>query len=277
MISTVLPLPIGNALRLFLEPPAGSLEWRILRKGGDTFTDESDSSAVVAYQGSEKVVLDAQALQNGIAAFYRSFYWDGLAWSPSATARGTPNASYQDFSPDVLSIVRDRLDAGLQVEIARGALLPTAGSIDVLNAPPVFDDTRWPVVTVHLLTQQPGERAIGEEFASDAFDPISGNWMENEGWLSRVQLAVIGWSLNPDERIELRKALLRLVVGNLSVFDSNGMVQIEFSQQDVDAISGEFPAPVYQTVGTFTCMAPVVVGDEVDPITDVTASGTSTH
>jgi hypothetical protein len=278
MISTVLPLPVGNALRLFLEPPAGSLEWRILRKGTDTFTDQNDPNAVVAYQGTEPVVLDAQALQNGVLTYYRAFYWNGSAWLVSATASGTPNPTYQDFSPDVLSIVRDRIDAGLQVEVARGALSPASGSISVLSAPPVFEDTRWPVVTVHLLSEQPAERMLGEMFTDDVFDPVSGTGIESEGWLARTQLSIVGWTQNPDERIALRQALRRLLVMNLPVFDAAGLVQIDISQQDIDAVSGEYPAPVYQTVGTFTCMAPVLVGDPViAPIMAVQLSGTSIY
>lgn len=278
MIATVLPLPVGNALRLFLEPPAGSLEWRILRKGADTFTGVNDPTAVVVYQGSEQVVLDAQSLQNGVLAYYRAFYWNGSAWTASATAIGTPNASYQDLSPDVLSIVRDRIDAGIQVEVARGALQPTSGSISVLSAPPVYEDTRWPVISVHLISEAPSDRMIGEMFTDDVFDAVSGIGTESEGWLARTQLTVIGWSQNPDERIAMRQVLRRLIVANLPVFDSAGMVQIEFSQQDIDAVSGEYPAPVYQTVGTFTCMAPVVVGDPAAaPIVDVLVVATSTH
>jgi hypothetical protein len=59
------------------------------------------------------------------------------------------------------------------------------------------------------------------------------------------------------------------------VFDANGMIKVAFSQQDVDAVSGEYPAPVYQSAGTFTCTAPVIVGDQVAPITDVQVSLTS--
>lgn len=275
MIAMLQPLSIGNAIRVILDPPAGSLRWRILRKVSDTFTDQSDPGALLVYEGTENTALDTVSLQNGTPYFYRPFYWNGTAWTSSTSASGTPNATYEDASTDVLTIVRDRLDAGLQVEVQRQTLVPQSGSIPVLNAPPVFQDTRWPVVTVHLLVDAPAERGLGEVLEPDAFDLPAGLWDESEGWLAHVQLAVIGWSQNPDERIALRQALRRLIVANLSVFDASGMIKIEFSQQDVDAVSGEYPAPVYQTAGTFTCMAPVIVGDQVDEITDVQVTGTS--
>lgn len=277
MIAMLQPLSVGNAIRVILDPPDGSLRWRILRKVSDTFTGESDPGALLVFEGAEKAALDTASLQNGTPYFYRAFYWNGTAWTSSASASATPNATYEDASTDVLEVVRDRLDKGLQIEVQRQTLVPQSGSISVLTAPPVFQDTRWPVVTVHLLHEGPHERGLGELLVPDTFDQADELWNESEGWLARVQLAVIGWSMNPDERIALRKALRGLIVANLPVFDSHGMVEIEFSQQDVDAVSGEYPAPVYQSAGTFTCMAPVIVGDQVDEITDVQVTATSLH
>jgi len=176
-------------------------------------------------------------------------------------------ATYEDASTDALSVVRDRIDYGLAVEVARGVLIPKSGGISVLTAPPVFEQTRWPMVSVHLLSEGPQQRGVGEIVETDFYD--GDDWTESEGWLARAQIAVIGWSLNPDERIALRQALRRVVIANLPVFDACGMLQIEFMQQDIDAVSGEYPAPVYQAAGTLTCLAPIVVHGRADPITDV--------
>jgi hypothetical protein len=272
MISMLVPLPIGNALKIFLAPPAGARAWRILRNGTGTFAGEADPASVLAYEGDESYVVDSFSLQNGIAMYYCAFYWDGATWTASNVVSATPNATYVDYSVDSLSLFRDRLEAGLAVEVARGTLLPESGSIAVLTAPPQYENSRWPMVSVHLTSQAPAERALGETFLPDSFDETANQWTEAEGWLANVQIAVIGWTQNPDERIALRQALNRIVIGNLPVFDAVGMVQPEFSIQDVDAVSGEYPAPVYQAAGTFTCVAPVVVGDQIDPITDVQVS-----
>jgi hypothetical protein len=269
MISFVVALPIGNALKVFLAPPSGALSWRILRNGTGTFAGEADPAAFVAYEGDENYAVDVTGLQNGVAMYYCAFYWDGVEWTASNVATATPNATYVDYSVDALSLFRDRLAAGLSVEVARGTLRPATGAIPVLTAPPQYEDSRWPMVSVHLTSESPSERVLGEQFLADSFDEAANQWTESEGWLASVQIAVIGWTQNPDERIALRKAIRRIVIGNLPVFDSAGMVQPEFSMQDVDAVSGEYPAPVYQAAGTFTCMAPVVVGDQVDPIVDV--------
>lgn len=276
MIFTVRPLSSGNAIQLFLAPPSGAKLWRVLRKGADDFAGVTDPDAFVAYEGEERTIVDASFLQNEVVAFYRAFYFDGADWAPSATVSGTPRATYADHSTDALTVLRDRLEAGLAVEVARGKLAPSHGYIQVLTAPPAADGgVQLPVVTVHLTSEDQGERGIGEQIDIDRIDPLTGDWLEAEGWLARVQLEVIGWCLNPDERIELRKALRRIVVASLPVFDAAGMVEITFNQQDVDALSGEYAANIYQVVCGFACMAPVKVTGTADPISDVVINSIS--
>jgi hypothetical protein len=270
----VLSLAAGNALKVFVAPPAGAQKWRVLRKDADTFTDQNDPSAVVAYEGTEKYFVDSYYLQNGVAAFYQAFYWTGTAWVGSASKSGTPTATYAQLSTDVLSFLSDRLTAGLAVEVARGTLVPASGVIDVVNASPQYEPSRWPLVSVILISQTPVDRAIGELYELDSYDSESGVWTESEGFLSRVQIAVTAWTENSDERLALRAALLRIIVANFPVFDAQGFVNIEFPQSDQDHVSGEYPAPVYDTTGQFMCLAPVIVGDNVDAITDVDVTGT---
>lgn len=265
MISLIQPVAAGNALRIFLEPPTGARRWRLLRKLSDTFLGEEDTIRI--YEGDDKSILDTAGLVNSTLYYYRAYYFDGVAWTASVTASGTPASSYSDVYADVLSFVRERLDLGLQNEVARGNLLHDDGHIKVLTAPPTSEDTRWPVVTVHLQDESPAERGIAEMIEADD-DLGEEGWNEKEGWLARNQLSIMGWSLNPDERIELRKALRRIVLSNLPIFDYAGMSQIEFSQQDTEDF-GSFGAPVYQVLCTLSCIAPVQVGAKVRAIEEV--------
>jgi hypothetical protein len=269
MIALIEPLPIGNALRVFLDPIDGATSWRILRKDADTFTGETDPDAALIYEGKDKSALDVSNLMNGATYYYRAYYFVASQWVASETVSAVPAATYADRSTDPMTIVRDRLDAGLAVELDRGALKHDDGHIPVLTAPPIFSDTRWPVVTVHLQSDAPHHRGIGEMIDPDELDDDDGLWSESEGWLSRVQLVIAAWTLNPDGRIDLRKALRRIIVGNLPVFDDAGMVNIDVTMQDVDFIQGEYPAPVYQVMCSLSCLAPVRVSDEVAKITDV--------
>lgn len=266
MISLIHPLPAGNALRIFLEPPASAVWWRLLRKVADSFSGESDPDALLVFEGRDKSTLDIAQLVNGRRYYYRPYYRVGDVWVAGDTVTGVPNAIYEDIGGDVLSLVRDRLDLGLQVELERNTLSHAEDHIQVLTAPPVLNQTVFPFVTVHLTNEAPGERGAGEMIEIDDF--ADGQWTEKEGWLARTQLVIMGWSLNPDERIELRRALRRIVQANLTIFDFAGMVEIEFSQQDMEDFLTE-TVPVHQVLCTFSCLAPAQVGAKVGAIKEV--------
>jgi hypothetical protein len=277
-ITALRPLAAGNALRVFLQPPAGALAWRIVRKATNDISGLSDPGAALVYDGDDIAPLDYSVPTNGVTFYYQAFYWDGTTWTPSNALSGQAAATYSDGTIDVLELVRERLDFGMQAEIAAQRLVPQSGIIEVLTAPPVWENTKWPVVTVHMQSDSSQGRALGEVIEPDEQVDGGTGWDEIEGWLCRVQLAIVGWSQNPDERIELRKAVRRIVVANLAVFDAAGMVQIDTTQQDIDMVNGEYPAPVYQTLCTLTCQAPVrVVTGHDDPVTDVTVTATATN
>jgi hypothetical protein len=232
---------------------------RVLRKLADTFTGYNDPNAFVVYAGLEGFALDFESLSNGTPYFYHSYSYDGSAWTdgdPGGSSTATPAATNAETGPDPLSLVRDRLAVGLAAEVAAGNLSPQSGLIQVLTAPPLFESTSWPLVTVHLRSDAPEVRGIGELDVPDYFDPVTGSWNISEGWLAAVQLDIIGWVVaNPDERIALRKAIKKILQGNLPVFDQAGMVLIQFSATDVEDFES-YASPVYQTVYSFSCLAP---------------------
>ena len=116
MISQVLPLSAGNALRLYLSPPAGATSWRVLRRNQGAFTGPDDAGAVVVVDAStDSVILDTCELVNGTAYSYAVFY----PAQPSGVlvlggvALGTPAATFQDGAPDIQELVAGRLRLGL--------------------------------------------------------------------------------------------------------------------------------------------------------------------
>jgi len=274
MITTVQPLYAGNAVRVFVAPPAGSLVWRVLRKTTSSFSGHDDAGAFLAYQGSDVVFLDISGLANDVLYYWAVYYTaDNVTWVAGNVVGGTPTATYQDHTTDVMSNMRERIEAGLRVECDRGHFQTELGYIQVYTAPPSIEQgLRFPLVTIHLEMEDSADRALGESISGDEFDAIGFSWEESEGWLASVRLMIIGWSLNSDERIELRKAIRRLVVANMSVFDSYGWIKPNLSQQDVDAINGEYPSPIYQVMNTFSCQAPVRVGGDVPAISTVTSN-----
>jgi hypothetical protein len=278
MISLVQPLHVGNALRLFIEPPTGAVRWRVLRKAADTFAGHDDPGALVAYEGDDRIFVDSAYLPNDVMAFYRPYYTTGgTVWTAGPTATGTPSASYEEHTTDVMSLVRERLESGLKVEVERGNLINDLGYIQVYTAPPSLEQNLlFPLVTMTLESEQSEIRGIGENISGDFFDDVGFNWLESEGWIADVQLTIVGWSLNSDERIELRKAIRRVVIANLQVFADRGIDQVNLSMNDVDAVNGEYGAPIYQVMANFSCVAPVRVGGRVGAVRDINVNITAT-
>lgn len=266
-------LSAGNALKLYLAPPGAGGYLRVLRRAGQSVVSVADPAAViVADECLETVVLDRTSLVNGVSYFYQSYINDGAGnWTVGTALTGIPAATYAGDTIDPQSLVRERVELGLAVEVQRGTLLPTSGRVPVFLAPYVLaDGSTFPSVSVHLEDDSAAERFLGGEFAPDLHDP-AGGWIENEGWLAQVTLNVVGVSLNPDERIALRRAIKRIVQANMGVFASSGMQQIEFRQRDVEDFQGQ-NAPLFMTHGTLTCLAPSYVTADLPQITDVTAA-----
>lgn len=262
MISMIQPMAIGNALRVFLTPPQNAVYWRVMRKGTDDIAGPDDEYAIVAYEGDDRQFVDSAFLTNEVRAYYTPFYRINGAWVRGNGNYGTPLSTYEDYSTDVLGLVRDRLEAGLAVEVQRQTILNDLGYVQVLTAPPnVNMNISFPLVTVTLEDESPSVRGIGEGIEDEFIDAEAEEWLEQDGWLASVKLNIVGWSLNPDERIELRKALRRVIVGNLSVFADKGVILPELTLTDVDACNGEYgDTPMYLVAGDFTCTAPVRVG-----------------
>ena len=253
-IAMITRLAAGNALRLALQPAAGASRWRVLRRADSAFTGQGDPDAVLLHEGTERVVVDDQLL-NGIDYFFRVYYLVGAVWQASDVVSAQAAASYEDAGVDVAQVLRDRLAAGLKVEVQRGNLTHPDAQIPVLLAPPVFGQVRFPLVTIHVESDADAERFVGDEFAG--FGDAS-SFTEVEGWLASVSLRVIGWSLNADERAELRRAVRRVVQANTTVFDSHGIVNVGLSMSDTEDFES-YGEPVYQAVGSFSCKAPEAV------------------
>lgn len=267
------PLCAGNAIRLFISPPAGAKYWRVLKAGAiaDLAGPDDLDYALLAYEGDERVFVDAENLINEIAVFYKPFYrMADDSWRQADAVSATPVGAYEEYTTDAMSFLRDRLQAGLEIEVKRGNLLHKFGYVQVFTAPPSLENNlRFPLVTLTLDNESPAHRGIGEDITGDEFDAVGFSWFESEGWLSDVQITIVTWSQNSNERIEMRKAVRRIVLANLPIFEAKGISQISLTAQDVDAVNGEYGAQFYQTFFTFSCIAPVRVGYRPDTTTNI--------
>lgn len=268
MISLVYALPAGRALRLLVSPPLGTTEWLVLRKESPDFTGHDDPAAVPVPKDSERGALDVYGLMDGVTYYYQAWYFDGAAWSSSGVKHGIPLTGFVDASIDVLGFLRERMEHGLAFYVARGDLVHENGYIPVLTSPPMFGHVPMPLVTCHLTDDSSAERGLGDSLLGDRVDAVSGRITETDGWLSRYVINVIAWSLNADERAALRRAMKAIVMSCLPVFDSVGMQQPDFSLSDTEDFES-FNAPLFQSVGTFACVAPSAIESNPDAITAV--------
>jgi len=271
MITMIFTLPVGNALRVFVAPPEGAVYWRVLRRTDDAFTGADDAGAVVVADGcTDSMVPDFTGLVNGITYFYRDYAWNGSTWiDPGVSQSGTPAASYQGDTIDPQSLVRERIGLGMAVEVQRGTLKPASGAIPVLTAPfALANGVSFPVISVHMENTGPANRAIGEMMTGYIGDVLDAGITETDGWFARTVLKVVGVSLNSDERIAMRMAILRIIQANLPVFADAGLLEVEFSQVDTEQFT-ENNAPLYLTEGTFSCLSPAFVQDAAPAIESV--------
>ncbi len=278
MINLIEPLAIGNAIRVYLTPPAGAEYWRVLRKATDDIVDESDPGAIAVFEGDIRQFIDTEYLTNEQRVYYVPFYRVNGGWVRGQGNYGTPSATYEDYSTEVISVIRDRLEAGLTIEVQRGNLHSENGYIQVLTAPPSVNmNLVLPLVTLTLEDESRDLRGIGEDTMGQYLDDESDEVLEQMGWLAGVQIGIAGFAVNPDERIELRKAIRRIIVGNLDVFADKGLALPNLTLKDDDAVNGEYgDTPLYLVTGVFTCIAPVRVGHmSAGTITDVNAEVTN--
>ena len=262
-------LPVGNAVRLFLRPPSDSVSWVLLRKKTNDIAAHDDPSASVIHTGTELVILDDSALINGTTYYYQPFFFNGSSWSTEAATAAVPASVYMVDFPDPLSVLRDRLDYGLQDAIARGRMTHARGKIQVLNSPPLASDVAWPVVTVEFAGSAPDANSLGAQIGQGAaafFDQG-----DEDGWISRVSLHIAGWALNPDERIALRREIERIVIANIPLFNANGMYEITFSPSADTNDYESYSAPVYMTSAQLSCVTSsnVVGNNDYPTISDV--------
>ena len=267
------PLPVGNAVNLNLTAPTGAINWCVLRNTTGTFSGYNDPSALVVINGTDLSGVDSSSLVNGTTYYYGMFWYDGSAWHADNVLPATPAATFVQIGADPLSLVRDRLDAGLLVLIGRGTIYHPNNHIQVLTAPPLEETIQWPVVTVHLQSDQTADQAVGAQSQNMTIGTDGND--SSSGLLMNAQILIATWSLNPDERIALRKAIKGLLVANFPVFDAAGMSQFQISQSDTEDFQ-TYSAPIYQCMTTFTSLSQTAITSSADDAiqSSITSSAT---
>jgi hypothetical protein len=261
MIQSIRALPVGNAVGLQIAVPPGAELVRVLRRLDANFDGPDDPGATIVGETDGDEFFTDISVENGTEYFYRDYTFADEQVLASDPVSITPQASYQDASTDIRDLFFQRLRFGVSQELARQMLRIKAQEdgqqrIAMLTAPPVFEDTRWPVITVQWQSEQPFARGIGETIR----DHDDEDFGDTEGWLANHRLEITAWSQNPDERYMLARAVRRILQANLPIFASFGVKNIEWSADAVDFLDGQqFPGPVYVVRFAVSCVAPTQV------------------
>lgn len=256
----VTPLAAGNAVHMILRPPHGAVRWRILRRPVNAMAGPGDpAAAIIADNLTVPEVTDIMGLVNGTTYYYWAYFRDARGeWMDDVQVGvATPSAGYVGGDLDVQTLVRDRLDLGVQIEVQRKAIKPSpvTGQIEVLMTPfGLSDKIAFPTISVHMDSITPEVRAIGEAVMADQHKP-DGGWEEHTGWLSRVTLNVVGVTDNATTRVALRRSIARVMQANLPVFASRDLQLVDFSQRDHEDTE-HYNVPLFFSIGTFSCIAP---------------------
>lgn len=262
----------GAAVFIALAPPCGAVQMRVLRRWDDAFPSDApdDPDAFVVYAGGAQAgVLDWHEVVPGVEHWYAAYYSIAGLWSRSDPVSITPSVQTHAPTLDSLDVIRERVEIGLNAMVTAGHLRHPRGRFAVLTAPPVLDDVVFPVVAVHLEQATPEQHFIegflGEEILED------GSWRDFEGWRSRYSVLAESWSLNPDERRLLRRAMRDVLVASRDVLELCGIQELDVTLAD-DEDFQSYSAPMYRSHARLSYLAPDVVWVETQPIAEVTMS-----
>lgn len=241
---------------------------RLLRRVDASFAGPNDPNAAKVYEGTEEPPFTDIGVTDATQYYYKDYGFDGAAWldNDAPPQSVTPNATYEEGTLDVRKLLKARLAAGFAQEIARG-LLPLKTTVErpvaavkLLLAPPDSRENQWPVCSIHLDSESPIDRGVGED--------ITGNTAvdQSEGWLAQPIFAIEAWSQNADERHELQRSIRRILQANLSVLNDLGVAQVEFDSKDVDFLAPQSPfgITVYCTSFGLRCKVPTFVYSDPD-------------
>jgi len=246
VIRYLIPNPVGAAITLVLQSTAAVIQVVRSLTSAPIPATPNDAGLVQVYAGAPDPgttsLLDIDALADGAAYTYHLWEDGVLADSKSVT----PGATYTDESNDALTVVRDRLRAGLLDARDRlGILANHASALEVHTVSPRKDDTKFPVVTLKLSRDSITERGLGEYAGEVGGDEI-------QGGLTDVAIQGRGWCQNADDRIELRKVLRQIMVANLDIFALSGLSEVSWSFSDSEDYE-TYGAPIYIVEMSITC------------------------
>lgn len=261
----------GAGVLIALCPPANARQLRVLRRYDANFPDDPDNPGVgsVRVTGGDRATsfaIDWQSVIPGVAHYYAPYYLVNGAWARGEERNIVPTVQTQSISRDSIDVIRERVEAGLNVFIDDGQLHHPRGRFDVLLGPPQFESVTFPAVALQTESNEQDEQFIGGFVGeTNITDSISRDF---RGGFSRYTVQIAIWSLNPDERRLLRHALRDVIVANRDLLELLGIQELEYSLRDDEDFQA-YNAPLYRVIATLNYLSPDVIVDDAPTISRV--------
>jgi len=265
----------GNAVKLTISPSDKATSIRVLRKTVDSFSDENDPAATVVLNELATACIDTDQLVNGTNYYYLDFELISGSWVAGKSVLVVPASAYIDESVDIVSMLLDRIQLGVDEEILAERIKPSSKTIKVVNSPPLFDNVSWPIVGIHLDSESPHTRSIGENYDFDT--EISNGVDERRGFYSESNVSIVAWSANPDQRILMRNIIRRILIANSEVFSMRFGVSLPEATFRDDEDFQSWSIPVYMSHCSFRCIAQSGVKSTTGKVADVLSVPTVTN
>lgn len=262
----------GAAVLVTMAFPCRAQQMKLLRRWDNAFPEIPDDPQASVIYADEPVasVLDWHAVLPGIEHWYQPYFFLDGTWQRSGEPRViVPTVQAHEPSMDSLDVIRERLEIGLNALLRNGLISHPRGVFAVLTAPPIIDDNAFPMIAVRLQQGASETHVIGGYFGTESLE--SGDVREFDGWLSRYRVQVEIWSLNPDERRLLRRAVRDILVANRDILEVLGLQELDVTFGD-DEDYESHSATIYRTHASLSYLAPDVVWTDTPAIGSVPVS-----
>lgn len=288
-------LPEGAAVAVYVTVPSDSVQLRIIRREDALPTHETDLGQrgtllfddepfLLGYDGARRGLTDfgtsLNPLVDDLEYFYGVFSQDSAGdWSAAAAASVTPKTKIELYAIDPQQIVVQRLEEKILRLLKADDLLPEnqqrfgfrreilPQGIRVIDAFPFEGGPKWPVVSVHVEKDVYEEAFLGQAGVQSVGD-FPDHHDENRAGVFDSELAILGWTLNKEERAKVRVLLKAAIYEDLRFYERVGLQQLAIVGP-ADAEDFTLGAPIYNVVISLSCkvLAQTVVREDEKVLT----------
>jgi len=239
----------GGVRLLWMNPDFPTLHHvKIVRKTTNLFEGPTDPSATVVYAGGRGILtrpyqtvfrpsplqheerhrstLDTKAVQWATTYYYAAYAMnqdETDVSSPALLTVRTPDVSLLE-EVDVIGLLMDYVRAYFKRQIVAHQFDLPAGitEVQVLDSPPLIDSVTFPCISLHLDSDAPDAYLIGDD--TNQLNTEGDTAVHRRGYLASFNLAITGWTENPEIRRHLYRHLKGCLFSARQLLEQSGVM-----------------------------------------------------